>query len=213
MTFRKERRPLTSTQCNRKKKLANVKVIAVQSINFLHVAILRYNAGPSLRVSAQSHFNSPPHTETRLVLHLSPSLLYRVTDRRLRYCKYHNTCFNPTTESDSVTAGRKILRICFAWQLITCLQGVKITHPSISIPFVWNVFQYYIPIYDWVMQMSPFCLAKIFLLINLFVAACYIPRPSNNSWIFCCIKIGQMVKIMTIRHILSPFFCLSSRSL
>lgn len=82
MTFRKERRPLTSTQCNRKKKVANVKIMALQCHNFLHVAILQYNADPSLQVSAKSHFNSPSHTEMRLVLHLSPSLLYRVTDSR-----------------------------------------------------------------------------------------------------------------------------------
>jgi len=57
--FRKERRPLTSSQCNRKKKLANVKVMAVQCCKFLHVAILQYNAGPSLQVSEQTTTGEP----------------------------------------------------------------------------------------------------------------------------------------------------------
>jgi hypothetical protein len=59
MTICKERRPLTSAQCNKMKKLANVKVMAVQCSNFLHVAILQYNAGPSLQVSAQTVNRGP----------------------------------------------------------------------------------------------------------------------------------------------------------
>lgn len=145
----------------------------------------------------------------RLVLHLSPSLLYRVTDRQTRYSKHHNSCLNPTTKAGSVTAGRKILRICFVRPLITAYSGLK----NSSLNF-YPIHLECLTIIHSHLRLGHahvcFVFRKIFLLINLFLwqRATY-PAHLIILYFVVVLKLITGYKSRTFVTLLSPSFCLS----